>query len=119
MEDTNDGVTALGQSFSYPEQTKHFRYASDAINERLLSFPGTSLLMTPAVYVWLLLTMLFYALRGKKRAALALLVPSLGILLVCMTGPCNGYYGRYLFPLVALMPSLILLFIKSCRADPA
>ncbi len=119
MDDINDGIMSLGQSFYHPKQTEHFRYASDAVNISLLSFPGTSLLMTPAVYSWLLIAMLFYAFRRKKRAALAVLVHALGILLVCMTGPCNGYYGRYLFPLVALMPSLILMFTACCREDTA
>ena len=117
IEDINDKIEALGQAFSYPEQTERFRSLSDEINDTLRLFPGFSLLMTPAVYTWLLAIMLVYGISRKKRAAVALLVPPLGILLACLVGPCNGYYGRYLFPVVALMPILIPLFLTCCRRE--
>ena len=117
IEDTNKAIKALGQAFSYPESTAGFRSASDRIYVAIRSFPGFSLLMTPAVYTWLMLIMLFYGIRRRKTAALALLAPPLGTLLMCVLGPCNGYYGRYQFPAVVLMPILIPLFLACCRRE--
>lgn len=117
MEDTNEAIAPLGQTFSYPERGERIRYAGDELTDRARSFPGLSLLMTPAVYAWLLILMLAYGIRGRKTAALALLMPALAILLVCLAGPINGYYGRYSYPLVVVMLVLIPLFLDLCRRE--
>ena len=39
---------------------------------------------------------------------LAIWVPLLGVLAVCLIGPCNGStYMRYLYPVIACMPFAI------------
>ena len=41
-------------------------------------------------------------------AWLAIWVPLLGVLAVCLIGPCNGStYMRYLYPVIACMPFAI------------
>ena len=67
--------------------------------------PFISLTMSSATYVWIMIAVVVYLLRRHSWRALAIRVPLLGVLAVCLIGPCNGStYMRYLYPVIACMP---------------
>ena len=67
--------------------------------------PLSSLALSSLTYVWLLITACIYLLRQRQRRGLALFVPLLGVLAVCLIGPCNGStYMRYLYPMIMALP---------------
>lgn len=71
--------------------------------------PLVSLSMSSSVYVWALLLVSVYLLRGRQWRALALCVPLLGVLAVCLIGPCNGStYMRYLYPVICALPFVMV-----------
>lgn len=117
MDYTNDKIIALGQTFSYPERTSTLRKLVDDFYKVVGVFPPVSLLLTPAVYIWLLIVMLFYGIRKKSYSAITIISPALAVFLVCITGPENGYYGRYSFPLVVMMPFFVFMFIRAVQRD--
>ena len=70
--------------------------------------PFISLTMSSATYVWIMIAVVVYLLRRHSWRALAIWVPLLGVLAVCLIGPCNGStYMRYLYPVIACMPFAI------------
>ena len=107
----NTALEPMARSFSYPEKTAAARSFCDQFFKRINSFPVISLLMTPAVYTWLLMIMLFYSFRRKNQKAFSIVVMPLVILLICILGPCNGDYGRYTFPIVITLPFLIPIYL--------
>ena len=67
--------------------------------------PLSSLALSSSTYVWLLISACVYLLRNRQWRSLALFVPLLGILAVCLIGPCNGStYMRYLYPMIVALP---------------
>ena len=118
---TNEKIAGLGKSFSLPEWNKRFRYISDSlVDAGLLHFPPFSLMMTPALYNWILIALLCWVCREKDRRArslsLVMLFPSLLTFLVLFAGPTNGYYTRYMLPLTSFMPFLPLMLIHLTRS---
>ena len=111
MERANNALEPIKQTFSYPKKTAAFRSFSDLFFSKINSFPVLSLLMTPAVYTWILIVMFFYAVKKKRYEALSLVMIPLAILLICVLGPCNGNYGRYTFPIVVILPFLIPIYL--------
>lgn len=111
MERANTALEPLARTFSYPEETAFARAFSDQFFKRINSFPVISLLMTPAIYTWILIIMLFYSFRAKKYKAFSVMIIPLAILLICILGPCNGDYGRYTFPIVVILPFLLPIYM--------
>ena len=67
--------------------------------------PLSSLALSSSTYVWLLISACVYLLRNRQWRSLALFVSLLGILAVCLIGPCNGStYMRYLYPMIVALP---------------
>ena len=67
--------------------------------------PLSSLALSSSTYVWLLVVACAYLLRQRQWRGLALFVPLLGVLAVCLIGPCNGStYMRYLYPMIMALP---------------
>ena len=120
MKDANRQIKSLGLRFSYPEATGCFRDFGDRVFAFRDSLPGFSLLLTPAVYAWVLLLALFYSIHTVNRASIVLLLPALLNLLKCLAGPYNAHYMRYSYPLVFLLPFLLgMIWILHKKRDPA
>ena len=80
--------------------------------------PLLSLTLSSAVYVWLMLVCVIYLLRGRRWHQLVLWVPLLGVLGVCLIGPCNGAtYLRYLYPAIFAMPFVFAITFTAKRFD--
>ena len=113
---TNEKIAGLEKSFTLPKWNQRFRYISDSlVDAGLLHFPPISLMMTPALYNWMLIALLCWVCRKKDRRSRSLsfimLLPSLLTFLVLFAGPTNGYYTRYMLPLTSFMPFLPLMLI--------
>ena len=108
-ENTNEMIHALGKSFSLPEWSKRFRTLSDSfIDAGILNFPILSFLMTPAVYCWCILTVFGRSYRINPEM-FCQNAPAAVILLILLLGPTNGFYGRYIMPLIEYLPFLLLM----------
>ena len=71
--------------------------------------PLLSLTMSSSAYVWILILATCYLLRARQWRGLALMVPLLGVLAVCLIGPCNGStYMRYLYPAIVSLPFALI-----------
>lgn len=78
--------------------------------------PVLSLTMNSSTYVWILILLACYLMRGRQWRSLALVVPLAGVLAVCLIGPCNGStYMRYLYPLILALPFTIPLLFTGAR----
>ena len=119
MRATNKKIGALGMSFSYPEKTNRIRGIVDAVMRKIDAVPGFSFIMTPAVYVWTIIMLFFFGIRKSNTACLALLILPLTILLMCMLSPCNGFYVRYLYPIIVIIPFLFPALAHFLARDSA
>ena len=95
----------------HPVDSKAVRWCDHLINLYRVAvqrIPFISLTMSSATYVWIMIAVVVYLLRRHSWRALAIWVPLLGVLAVCLIGPCNGStYMRYLYPVIACMPFAI------------
>lgn len=66
--------------------------------------------------VWGLFVLLTYSLYKKKYNALTLLLPSFGLLLICILSPVNCYF-RYALPFIFAIPFMFGLFIDLVKDD--
>ena len=112
---TNELIEGLGKQFTLPSWSKRFRILKDSVIEAgLLNILPLSLLMTPSLYYWGTLILLCWAGLRKKREGTALfyiIIPPLIILLITLFGPANGSYGRYLLPVTAFLPTMIMMMM--------
>lgn len=65
--------------------------------------PILGLLLSPGMYVYVLIGESIYLLAKKKRRELLVFLPGFFVLLICLLSPVNGYL-RYLLPIIAAMP---------------
>jgi hypothetical protein len=95
----------------HPADSKIVRWCDHLINLYRVAvqrIPFISLTMSSATYVWIMIAVVVYLLRRHSWRGLAIWVPLLGVLAVCLIGPCNGStYMRYLYPVIACMPFAI------------
>ncbi|MBR4235644.1 MAG: hypothetical protein IKR85_06240 [Clostridia bacterium] len=106
----NAQQTLMGgeQVYFYPSELTAARTLVQFIHEGLMYLPPFTLLNSPAVLTYSVLGMCAYCIITRRRDGLVMCAPLLGVLTVCMLAPCNGYYGRYQYPLMACVPFLPL-----------
>ena len=109
---TNELIEGLGKRFILPSWSRRFRILKDSVTEAgLLNLLPLSLLMTPSLYYWITLIFLCWAAEQKNPMAFSIIIPSAVILLITLFGPANGAYGRYLLPVTAFLPMMILMIL--------
>lgn len=54
----------------------------------------------PAIYIWLLIILLFDAIRKKQYTNIVILLPNLMHILIIIAGPCVITHPRYIFPIM-------------------
>lgn len=59
-------------------------------------------------YSWSTILWFFYCWKKRKKEALGLLGLLLVVLLICIAGPVNGSYYRYLHPIAMCLPAVLL-----------
>ena len=102
----------IGSDFRYPETLGSFRHGLETVRERVFETYPFRLLNMPGMTTWLLLIWAFWLIYSGKTEHLMLAVPLFVVMLICFASPCNGYYCRYQYPLLAYLPWAILSGIQ-------
>lgn len=108
MEIANRRCEKLQTDFRHPDELDNYRNKYEQIRENIWSMPVLSFLLLPATYSWALIVLLFYCIYKRNRYAICMTIPMLIQLLICLAGPCNGYYFRYLYPVAVCLPMVML-----------
>ena len=80
------------------------------------SLPIVGLIINIAFNVWILFIMLGYFLYKKMYSNITLLLPSFGLVLICILSPVNCYF-RYALPYVFAMLTMFGLFINLIKGE--
>lgn len=117
MEDINnhDDLQKIGISFHYPEALDCARAVYETMRERIFELPVFSLLKNTAVYVWMLILLVFYLIKEKKYRGLALIMPLALSVSVCLLGPLNGDYFRYFYGVSVCLPIVFFQCLYICQ----
>ena len=116
LENTSFILKPIGVEFSYPERFEDLRKISDYFTIEIARFPFISLLMTTAVYVWIIILVIMYGIKHQTGRMLCYLALPLFTILVCFLGPTNGRYGaRYLFSIITAIPLILPMSIALIR----
>ena len=98
----------IGSDFHYPETFGSLRHGLETVRERVFETYPFRLLNMPGMTTWFLLIWAFWLIYSGKTEHLMLAVPLFVVMLICFASPCNGYYCRYQYPLLAYLPWAIL-----------
>ncbi len=74
--------------------------------------PVIGLISNIGFNVWILFTLLAYAIYKRLYKYILFLAPTLALVLVCVLGPANTYF-RYALPFIFAMPFIIGVFINN------
>ena len=83
---------------------KNYAYAFKVI-------PVLGLIVTPGFNTWILLCLIIYILKSKKKDELIVLLPMIVSLAFCVLGPANNYY-RYAMPYIFSMPFVVVYYLN-------
>lgn len=106
---------------SHPSALDRARQGYESLREGVFSLPLLSLFKSAAAYVWGLILLAFYHIKQRNKPGLALAVPLLLFVGVCLLGPCNGDYFRYLYGVSVALPAVFFLsmWLKSSKDEVA
>jgi len=82
----------------------------------LYSMPVIGMLFGVGLYVYQLLGETVYLMAVKRKRHIALLIPSLCILLICLASPVNAKV-RYMLPVMAVLPVNIAWCIQAVKKE--
>ena len=100
----NRRCETAGVYFCYPKQLHGLRRGYELIREGVFSLPVLSVFKSSAMYVWTVIIWICYCIRRGNQKGLLYMVPIVIQLLLCMAGPTNGCYFRYLYPVAVCFP---------------
>lgn len=109
MEELNQ---SLQTNYHLPENLSEARSSFETLREDIFNLPLLFLLKSPAFYIWIALLFLFYCLRRKSLPGMIYCTPMFVQLLIFVTGPTNGYYCRYEYPMLIYLPVVLVLGLK-------
>ena len=112
FEEINLKAEPLGFEVYYPDFLDDYRNGFEYIREYIANIPILSLSITAATYSWWVLMLFFYAIYKKSGLSIALMGVSIGVFLICFMGPCNGFFCRYSYPLMMIMPIITVFVMK-------
>ena len=112
FENLNKKAEPIGLNVSYPEALDDYRNGFEYIREYIANIPIISLIITTATYSWWVLMLFFYAIYKKSGLSIALMGVAIGVLLICFMGPCNGFFCRYSYPLMIILPILTIFVMN-------
>lgn len=98
----------IGSDFHYLEALGSYRHGLETLREKVFETYPFRLLNMPGMTTWFLLIWAFWLAYSGKTEHLMLAVPLFVVMLICFASPCNGYYCRYQYPLLAYLPWAIL-----------
>ncbi|MDO5450685.1 MAG: DUF6020 family protein [Akkermansia sp.] len=76
-----------------------------------------SILASAAIYTWIAIFLIAYFIWKRNPTALAFLTLPGCVTVICILGPLNADYGRYIFPLILTEPFLVL-YLKQIPNTP-
>lgn len=115
MDLLNRVMEPLGADFHYPTSLYTARMQYELFRESYMYLPPVILLMYSPTYTWTLILLLLYGIYKKTPQAIGLLVVPALVVCMCMVSPCNGFYFRYLYPVIFVFPVLISLYFSAKR----
>ena len=105
----NKNCSEINLDLHFPEELSGIRNFYENARLWIFSLPLLRCFWVSAFYVWALFIYEIYCFTRKNRNAFISGIPMLIQILVFITGPTNGNYGRYIFILKACLP-VILIF---------
>lgn len=112
-----ENLQNIGVVFYYPEILDEARTKYEKLRESIFELPVISLLRSPAAYVWTLMLLVFYLIKGRNYKGLALTMPLLLSVGICFLGPRNGNYFRYLYGVSVCLPIVFFLCLYLCKTS--
>lgn len=109
----NEVMEPIGADFHYPSSLNTARIRYELFREDYMYVPPVILLMYSPTYTWILMLLLLYGIYKKIPRSISLLVVPALVVCMCMVSPCNGFYFRYLYPVVFVFPILIALYFST------
>ncbi len=109
MEELNK---SLQTDYHLPKNLNDARNSFEMLREDIFNLPLLFLLKSPAFYIWAALLFLCYCLRRKCLPGIIYCAPMFVQLLIFITGPTNGYYCRYEYPMLIYLPVVLVLGLK-------
>lgn len=106
MELVNEAGSQLGMDFAFPKQTEGLRKMSDACRDKSKTRPLLNLIHKVSPHIWIGILLFFQPLRRREWKKIILYVPLFMQFLLFLAGPVNGYYLRYLLPVLIVLPVL-------------
>lgn len=100
---------ALGVLFHYPSSLLSIEQNMAQLQGVWKATPIAFLLDSPVTYIWLLILCFSYSMRRQRSLTLTTLLLPIGVLLICLLGPTNAAYGRYMYPIVLTLPTWTIL----------
>lgn len=98
----------IESDFHYPKSLSSYRHGVETLRERVFETYPFRLINMPGMTTWFLLIWAFWLIYSGKTEHLMLAVPLFVVMLICFASPCNGYYCRYQYPLLAYLPWAML-----------
>lgn len=113
MKKLNKWMEPLESDFHHPAFFNDVRQEYEYFREDYKYIPPIILLMYSSTYTWTLILLLLYGIYKKMPQGISLLVVPVMVLCMCLVSPCNGFYFRYLYPIVFNLPILIPLYFST------
>lgn len=106
MNDLNERGAKIGMNVYYPGSMEKARKLYELLRNEITNLPIISIIMSASTYTWGLLLIIGYVIADRIKKGVPLIAVPFIILLICLAGPCNGWYYRYLYPIAAGLPFL-------------
>lgn len=97
-----------GLDFSFPSKLETYRDNFEELREKIFNMPLLILFLKPFIYIWILLIWFLYVLKLKNKKAVLMCIPLIVQCLICVAGPTNGSYFRYLYPIAMCLPMVVM-----------
>ena len=105
---TNRDCAEISMDLHFPQSMREIRNKYENFRDSITTLPLIRVVWSSAIYVWVLFAYTAYCLTKRNQNACLMAVPEFILVLVLITVPYNGYYSRYIFPLKATLPILLL-----------
>lgn len=107
---------SMGTNLYYPEKLDSLRNSYEQIRDSIFTHFPTSIFNCPAIYTWIIILWLLWALYSRNYSSILLISPAIIVTAICILSPCNAFYARYQYPILIYLPCSILISSKSLNS---